>query len=103
MEIRYEALVGDPEGAMRRICRFIGEDYNPRMLEPDEDAADTHDPLVAARFINNPTAGRAPSGESIGRWQRGLTLKEREAVDEIAGELLRGLGYVEDSRWVLND
>ncbi len=93
-EVRYEELVGNPEETLRRICTFLGEDFSPRMLDPEAETEDPHDPFVAARFINNSGAGRTPSPESVGRWRRDLPPEELEEVLEIAGGLLRRLGYV---------
>lgn len=31
-EVRYEDLLGEPEQVLRRVCKFIGIDFNPAML-----------------------------------------------------------------------
>jgi len=95
LQVRYEELVGNPEGELRRICAFLGEGYDPGMLETGEDSTSVRSPFVAARFINNPGAGRLPTTGSIGRWQRELSPEELAEVLENAGELLRKLGYLE--------
>jgi hypothetical protein len=33
MTVRYEDLVAEPERELRRICGFVGEDYEPGMVE----------------------------------------------------------------------
>ena len=96
-ELRYERLVTDPEGEMRRICRFLEEPFEPAMLDPDAAAS------AAARagvLINNPNAVEVVSGAQTGRWKRDLSPAEARSVDRIAGELLIALGYACDHSWV---
>jgi hypothetical protein len=101
LEVRYEDLVRQPEAEVRRICAFLGEDFAPAMLAAlDPTAADSSDPVVSARFVNNPEAADAIHHASIGRWRKELTPHERRIVHENAGELLIELGYVEDDGWV---
>ena len=72
--LRYERLCADPEAALREMCAFIGEDYEPTMAEA----------LSRARL----DAGSRPSGEAQ---------SARDAVDVIveryAGPLLRAFNY----------
>ncbi|GIF14031.1 sulfotransferase family protein [Actinoplanes teichomyceticus] len=37
-QVRYEDLVAEPERHLRVICRFLGEDYDPAMTRPSEQA-----------------------------------------------------------------
>ena len=32
MQVRYEDVVGDQEGSIRRVLSFVGEDFDPRCL-----------------------------------------------------------------------
>jgi hypothetical protein len=36
LEIRYEALVRQPEATLRTVCAFLGEAYEPAMLRWDD-------------------------------------------------------------------
>lgn len=36
LEIRYEDLCAEPEAHIRRLCKFLGEDFDSRMLKPHE-------------------------------------------------------------------
>lgn len=33
LDLRYEDLVADLEGSIRRVCAFLGEEFEPKMLE----------------------------------------------------------------------
>jgi hypothetical protein len=41
VQIRYEDLVARPEAELRRVCAFLGEDFEPAML--DAETEDAHD------------------------------------------------------------
>ncbi len=93
-ELRYERLVTEPEPTLRELCAFLGEDYDPAMLDPS--TARAEDP----RFLNNPNAAEPISARSVGRWKTDLSPEERADVERVAGELLIALGYAADDGWV---
>lgn len=97
LEVRYEALVADPAAELRRICDFLGEDYDPALLDPS--GLDTS-PVGAARFAWNKNAGDALDTTRTGRWKRDLDLSERRVFAYAAGALLIALGYANDDAWM---
>ena len=63
LEVRYEALVGDPEGWSRRMLAHIKLPWNPRCL----DFHRTERPVLTASSWQV----RQPIGRSsVGRWRR---------------------------------
>lgn len=96
-ELRYEAFTADPVGECRRLCAFLGEDFEPAMLEGGTDPLREREP---GRWLNNSNAGGPVARSSTGRWRRELSLDERRVVSRVAGELLVSLGYVRDQGWV---
>ena len=80
--VRYETLASSPEITIRSICDFIGEPYEPAMLEMRgvEDAAD---------YAGNSSFEQIGSGEistgSIGRFHAMLTARTIASVQVIAG------------------
>lgn len=89
LTLRYEDLVTEPERELRRICAFIGEAYEPGMLDSRESAAD-----VAAEHEWWKAAVSGPlQTSSIGRWQREMSADaQRFATLHLAG-FLREHGY----------
>jgi Sulfotransferase family len=85
LETRYEELVADPEGELRRICAHAGLDYEPAMLDyagsVDLSAKPHQQSLKLA-----PTPG-------LRDWRSGLEPDQAVAFEEVAGDLLRELGY----------
>jgi hypothetical protein len=89
MTLRYEDLVTEPERELRRICAFVGEDYEPGMLDARGSAGN-----VAAEheWWKAPVSGPLTTA-SVGRWQREMSADARRfAALHLAG-FLRRYGY----------
>lgn len=80
LEVRYEDLVGDPEGWSRRMLAHIGLPWDPRCLEFHS----THRPVLTA---SNWQVRQPISKRSIDRWRR---------YERFIGPLREALG--EDAR-----
>ncbi len=96
IELKYEMLVEDPQSSLISLCDFIDEEFEPRMLQADQANGDAYS---TGRFVNNPNSGDKIQRGSIGRWERDLDWKERVDFDNIAGELLYMLHYVDNRKW----
>ncbi len=84
LTLRYEDLVTEPEQELRRICGFIGEAYEPGMLDARGTAG-----VVAAQheWWKESVAGPLNS-RSVGRWQRQMSTDARRfAALHLAGYL----------------
>lgn len=91
-EVRYEALVEDPEAVLRRVCAFLGESFDPAMLEFHARAV----PGYQAREEAWKGGTRRPiDASSIGRWKKSLNEREVAAVERAVGaERLADMGYL---------
>ena len=89
MTLRYEDLVTEPERELRRICEFVGEAYEPGMLDARESAAS-----VAAEHEWWKASVSGPlQTASVGRWKREMSADaQRFAALHLAG-VLREHGY----------
>jgi Sulfotransferase family len=85
METRYEELVADPERELRRICELAGLEFDPAMLE----YAGKVD--VSAK-PHQQSLSRAPT-PGLRDWRSDLSPADVEGFEEVAGDLLRELGY----------
>ncbi len=74
-EVRYEDLIADPESELRRICELLELEFDPAMIDPPE------------RAEIERTLG------PIGGWRQSLGDEQSSAFEEVAGGLLRELGY----------
>ncbi|MEU6738788.1 sulfotransferase family protein [Streptosporangium sandarakinum] len=88
-ELRYEDLTSAPEAQLRRLCEFLGEDYDPAMCEPQRVAdiavperktwhSRTHDEVTTAR---------------TGSWRDRLDPWEVSLCESVLGERLQAYGY----------
>jgi hypothetical protein len=92
-EVRLERLVADPEGTVRRLCAFLGEAFEPAMLDRRERAAAMFAPGHAVtRHVGEPLAA------GLRDWRAGLAGREQLAIEALCHRQLAVLGYP-DSRW----
>ena len=83
--VRYEDFVSDPEPSARRLCAFLGEDYDPAVLADRDRVGGTHASREAAwkDNVRNPIT-RA----SVGRFRSALTPRQVRGVERTLGPLL---------------
>lgn len=84
--VRYEDLAVDPASELHRICRFIGIDYEPAMLDF---RSKTHH-LVNGNAMR---LGRSAEIRLDEAWKDRLSAADLEYFEERAGVLNRELGY----------
>lgn len=92
MDIKYETLVKNPEKTLKEICDFLGEKYDPAMLEfhktdmaKARGATRDHKPL-----------GHAVSDRYVGIHRELLSLREQRMFISVAGKELEEAGYDAD-------
>jgi hypothetical protein len=83
LETRYEDIVADPERELRRICTHAGLEYDPAMLDYDVD--------VSAK-PHQQSLRKAPT-PGLRDWRTELSAVQVASFEEVAGDLLRELGY----------
>jgi hypothetical protein len=89
LTLRFEDLVHDPEGELRRVCRFLGEDFEPGMM-------DTSRSITHVNRTQEPwkqKAGEAIDAGRVGVWQRETTAAQQAQAEAIVGDRLRAYGY----------
>jgi hypothetical protein len=88
-EVRFEALVEDPEAALRSLCDFVEVDFDPAMLRYYERAD-------AAQIDAHPGQHRGlsqPPTKGMRDWRSELDPDQVSRFEVIAGGLLAELGY----------
>jgi len=86
-EMRYEELTTEPEGTLRRVCRFLGEPYEATMCEQHELGQEL------LRPHGRHAAVRQPLRPNSGKWRREMPLADQTLFQSVAGDLLLELGY----------
>jgi hypothetical protein len=89
-EVRYEALVDDPEPVVADLCRFLDLSFEPAMLQFFERTAGTPTSVQV-----NPRHRRLAEPLSRGErsWRTDMSAADLEAFEAVAGGLLGELGY----------
>lgn len=93
LEIRYEDLVTDPEKTLKPVFTFIGEPWDPDVLNYYEKKRNLAGESSAYQ-VSKPLYKKA-----IGRWVNDLRPSEKNLVKEVIGELLIEIGYAENLNW----
>ncbi len=90
LQISYEDLVCHSESALKKVCGFIGEEYQSNMLEFYKNT----EGKVADRSKKYHTkTTKKPSPEDIGRWSRELPISKVLVYEAQAGPQLHKYGY----------
>ena len=82
LELRYEDLLADTEAELRRVCTFLGVEFEPAMLTLERPAESLGDAAGATQVV----AGNR------GKWQA-MAPEMLARVEEIAGALMLECGY----------
>jgi hypothetical protein len=90
LEVRYEALVTDPEHELRRVCAFLGEDYAPEMLAYHADADSA---IPAERRHQHTHFNEAPDPSRTFAWKRDMDPCDVALFNRHARRMLGELGY----------
>ena len=89
MTLRYEVIVTEPERELRRICAFVGEAWEPAMLDTRATAAS-----VAAdhEWWKGSVAGPLTTA-SVGRWRHEMSADVQRFAGLHLAPFLREHGY----------
>ena len=88
LSVRYETLVEQPEGELRRICAFLGEEFTPEML-----TYYTRETAYPTDRRNVENLRRPLLADNVGKWRTGMTARELRIFEAIAGAHLERYGY----------
>jgi len=91
LEIDYEDIVVDPEASLRRVCQFLGEEYESAMLEFHKNAAENIADFEKEKGIHTKTM-RAPRAEDIYRWKSEMSLIHVAMFEAVAGPAMEIAG-----------
>lgn len=80
---QYEAMVSDPEAQARKICAFVGEPYDPAMLDVSSENSSSENAQQEKRIFTS----------SIARWRGRLSHEEIILCQLMCGRLMSKFGY----------
>jgi hypothetical protein len=88
-QVRYEDLVSDPTAALRALCGYLGEDYDPAMAEPSSVAR----VAVPAHKTWHQRTHSPVTTQRVQSWQHRLTPAEIALCEATLGTRLTECGY----------
>lgn len=91
LEVRYEDLVDDPEGVLAHVCAFLGEDFDPEMMNFGRSVDDFVTDLLSPQ-LRGPIAARETD------WSSRLTADQVAIIEHVCRDPMRALGYEPVSR-----
>ncbi|WP_434222743.1 tetratricopeptide repeat-containing sulfotransferase family protein [Limnospira platensis CENA597] len=106
--VKYEDLVSNPEDTLIKICNFLGEKYNDKMLEFHKTEKHWYsEEIVKPEIIDTMTKHKQNRNWQInqalfdgrGRWQQEMTPGEKIIFKKKAQQYLLEWGYVQDDNW----
>jgi hypothetical protein len=91
MHVRYEDLVGDPEGVMARVFRWVGVEPDPGVIGAMGERARLTSGVL--RHTNHERLIGGIDTGSVGRWARELGEADRVLIERRCGAMMRAMGY----------
>ena len=92
--LKYEDLVINPESELRKLCAFLGEQFESQMLKRDN-------PRSNVNILKEPWKEKAAESLDQSRvevWKRKLDSSQRQIVFSLIGDRLLEYGYPCESR-----
>jgi hypothetical protein len=88
-EVQYERLVADPAAELTKLCRYLGEEYDPAMASPSSLAA----VAVPSYKTWHARTHSAVGADRVGTWTERLEPWEIALCESALGGRLRQYGY----------
>jgi len=89
--LKYEELVAHPEPTIQALCAFIGEDFEPQMLDFHRNAEQYMNPRAVEEF--NQAATRPIQKSKIDAWRQNLSQDDIAMVEWICEDSMREFSY----------
>jgi hypothetical protein len=89
LQVRYEALVTEPEATASAICAFVGEEFEPSMLEYHTSTDHYHRNV---RREWDPRLYQAINAD-LDSWRGKLAPEEIDVIETVCGAQMDALGY----------
>jgi Sulfotransferase family len=107
IEVRYEDMLLDTEGVLRRVCEHVELEFDPAMLLYHERAGERLQEMAGAlpakkgrpereageRIAAHAMTTKPPDTDRVAVWKREMTEADNAEFEEAAGYLLDELGY----------
>ncbi len=90
LELRFEDLVADPAQHLQEVCEFLGEKFDPAMLDYHRSSRSAM-PVDSQQWHQKSMS--KPDTRKISSWKRNMSRSHQELFENEAGPWLRVFGY----------
>ncbi len=90
IQVRYETLLADPEAEVRRICRFIGTEYNSSAMDYFRSEESKHTAHSGEMWKN---VEKPVLKDNFNKFEREMAPEDILLFEQVAGDTLVKLGY----------
>jgi hypothetical protein len=90
LEIYYEALVANPEGTLKEVCRFLGEEFDNSLLDYHRKG---NKAMPSASLDYHRNSVSAPDTDKIQMWRKQMSAADQVLFEQEAGKVLEEFGY----------
>ena len=93
--IKYEDLATDPEKHFREVCRFLGLEFNPDVLDFYKKKADVEKTYAGSEEIAliHKSLFNPISTDRMNLWKKQMTVRQIRVADLVAGKTAEKAGY----------
>lgn len=95
LTLRFEQLVLEPQVVTEALCRFLGEDFEPAMLNTSATGRQVNSRGVAWKD----KAGQPPDSSRVAVWRRQLSQPQNQLAEAVLGDCLAAFGYPQEERF----
>ena len=89
MTLRFEDVVMNPESELRKLCEFVGEEFESGMMDPSQSIAH----LNPTKIPWKQKAGQQIDRGRVAIWQRETNADQQRQAEAIAGDRAKAYGY----------
>ncbi len=95
MTLHFEQLVLEPLTVMEALCCFLGEEFEPAMLDTSTTGRQVNSRGVAWKE----KAGQPPDSSRVAVWRRRISRPQNQLAEAVLGDRLAAHGYPQEERF----
>jgi len=89
--VKYESLTSQPAAELKKICTFLGIDFEPEMLSFHERHQNVEEDMAEGRYHS--LLSKPATSEHVGRYEGVFRPSQIALVERLLGKEMRDLGY----------
>jgi hypothetical protein len=89
MTLRYEDLLLNTEDELRKLCRFVNEEFQPEMLDPSQSIRHLNPTQISWKQ----KAGQQVDPGRVAIWRKETTQEQQCQAEAIVGDRLKAYSY----------